>query len=204
MENLATLDANALAETLLGNSIYANVMMLGCAWQQGLVPVSLEAIMRAIELNGVEVEKNRRAFSWGRIAAAKPETVFEIAGDSPAGMVPAETLDELIQRCADFLVDSPAAVVSVPIDDIGDHIGINDAGVVAFVGSDAELESQAYKFDRGQILAHPGLLERPLHQREADGRGGLARQQQRVALQVPERGVREDLDEGSGGGSGGQ
>ena len=54
-ENLSTLDANSAAEKILGNSIFANVLLLGCAWQQGLVPVSLIAIKRAIELNGVEV-----------------------------------------------------------------------------------------------------------------------------------------------------
>ena len=63
--NLATLDANALAKAILGNTIYANVIMLGCAWQQGLVPVSLDALHRAIELNAVEVENNRQAFGWG-------------------------------------------------------------------------------------------------------------------------------------------
>ena len=49
---------NQLAERLLGNTIYANVLILGFAWQKGLLPISLEALMRAVELNGVAVEKN--------------------------------------------------------------------------------------------------------------------------------------------------
>jgi len=63
------LDATRLASLLVGHSIGTNLFMLGCAWQRGLVPVGLAALMRAVELNGVAVEDNRRAFAWGRHAA---------------------------------------------------------------------------------------------------------------------------------------
>jgi len=53
MQNVSTVDANALAETCFGNSVFANIILLGMAWQRGLVPVSIEALMRAIELNEV-------------------------------------------------------------------------------------------------------------------------------------------------------
>ncbi len=99
-DNVITVDASALAEKLLGNTIYANVLLLGAAWQQGLVPVGHDAMMRAIELNGVEVERNKQAFGWGRLAAASPGA---IPGGSGFGRD--ETLDDLIQRRADFLVD---------------------------------------------------------------------------------------------------
>jgi indolepyruvate ferredoxin oxidoreductase len=59
-------DANRLAESLFGTHLAANVFLLGVAWQAGLVPVSLESLDQAIEWNGVEVEKNRQAFLWGR------------------------------------------------------------------------------------------------------------------------------------------
>jgi indolepyruvate ferredoxin oxidoreductase len=65
-------DAQALAARFLGDSIGANILMLGFAWQQGRVPVSLAALMRAIELNGVAVAANRLAFAIGRMAAADP------------------------------------------------------------------------------------------------------------------------------------
>ena len=93
--NMATVDANALAETLLGDTVYANVMMLGFAWQQGLVPVSFEALSRAIELNGVAVERNRQAFAWGRLLSADPDAVHKAAGDKPEEP---ETLDQVIAR----------------------------------------------------------------------------------------------------------
>jgi indolepyruvate ferredoxin oxidoreductase len=103
-ENLNTLDANSAAEKLLGNSIFANVLLLGCAWQQGLVPVSLAALKRAIELNGVEIDKNQQAFSWGRIAASDPAYIERLVQDDQAPSDD-ETLDAVIERRSKFLVD---------------------------------------------------------------------------------------------------
>ncbi len=102
-ENLATLDANALAGRIMGDTIYANVMMVGAAWQSGLIPVSLEALMRAIELNGVKIEENQKAFTWGRIAAHDPSAVEVLSGDAASNV--AETLDAMIERRRQFLVD---------------------------------------------------------------------------------------------------
>jgi len=69
-QNASFLDASRLATALLGDSIATNPFMLGYAWQKGLVPISGAALERAIELNGVAVEANKRAFLWGRRAAA--------------------------------------------------------------------------------------------------------------------------------------
>ena len=67
-----------LAETLFGNAQAMNTLLLGLAWQRGLVPVGEAAILRAIELNGAAVELNKRAFLWGRILADRPELADEI------------------------------------------------------------------------------------------------------------------------------
>ncbi|HVH80480.1 MAG TPA: indolepyruvate ferredoxin oxidoreductase family protein [Stellaceae bacterium] len=102
------LDATALATALLGDSLATNLFMLGVAYQRGLVPVSAEAIDRAIELNGQAIEFNRRAFRWGRRAAVDQALVAERA-TSPAAIPEthrlSETLDEVIARRAAFLVD---------------------------------------------------------------------------------------------------
>ena len=45
------------------------MFLLGFAWQQGLIPVSIDALERAIELNGTAVEDNLKALHFGRIAA---------------------------------------------------------------------------------------------------------------------------------------
>jgi indolepyruvate ferredoxin oxidoreductase len=65
----AFVDANALALKLLGDTIYSNPLLLGFAWQKGWLPLELESLKRAIELNGVAVEKNWLAFDWGRYVA---------------------------------------------------------------------------------------------------------------------------------------
>ncbi|MGY4329680.1 Pyruvate/2-oxoacid:ferredoxin oxidoreductase gamma subunit/uncharacterized small protein (DUF1192 family) [Bradyrhizobium sp. LB7.2] len=96
--NLDTINANALAERLLGDAVYANIIMLGFAWQRGLLPVSLSALLRAIELNGVAVQRNKQAFAWGRIATADPDFLPK-TDESPK----TETLDQLIDRRAEFL-----------------------------------------------------------------------------------------------------
>ncbi|MGE0420366.1 MAG: indolepyruvate ferredoxin oxidoreductase family protein, partial [Acetobacteraceae bacterium] len=67
-----------LAERLFGNAQAMNTMLLGLAWQRGLVPVGEGAILRAIALNGAAVGLNKRAFLWGRILAEKPELADEI------------------------------------------------------------------------------------------------------------------------------
>jgi indolepyruvate ferredoxin oxidoreductase len=68
--NLLRLNAQATASSFLGDPIGSNILLMGFAWQQGLVPVGLPALMRAIELNGVAVDMNKRAFTLGRLLAA--------------------------------------------------------------------------------------------------------------------------------------
>ena len=78
-DGLATLDATRLASALLGDSIGANVLMLGFAFQRGLLPVSGAALYRALELYGRNVDENKLAFDWGRFAAESPEHVDRLA-----------------------------------------------------------------------------------------------------------------------------
>ena len=59
-------DASRLAEQLFGSHIYVNLLMLGTAWQAGLIPISRKAIEESIRLNGIAVEKNLQVFNWGR------------------------------------------------------------------------------------------------------------------------------------------
>ena len=93
-------NATRLAEKLLGDAIYSNVLMLGAAWQAGLVPLSRQALQRAIELNGAGVKGNLAAFEIGRWAIADPAValarIVEPTPEEPA-------LDALIDRRADYL-----------------------------------------------------------------------------------------------------
>jgi indolepyruvate ferredoxin oxidoreductase len=69
------LDATALSEGIFADHMQANTLLLGAAWQQGLIPISHEAIEQAYRLNGVAVDSNLAAFEWGRSVVAKPEAV---------------------------------------------------------------------------------------------------------------------------------
>jgi indolepyruvate ferredoxin oxidoreductase len=103
LRELNAIDANRLANRLMGDTIYANVLLLGYAWQQGLLPVSEAALMRAIELNAVKIDDNKIAFNWGRLAAAHPEKLDAAATDDADNAV--ESTAELVARRTDFLKD---------------------------------------------------------------------------------------------------
>ena len=72
-------DATAVATALLGDSIATNLFMLGYAYQKGYIPVGEVAILRAIDLNGVAIEANKKSFMWGRHAGADLRRVQSIA-----------------------------------------------------------------------------------------------------------------------------
>jgi indolepyruvate ferredoxin oxidoreductase len=100
--------ATELASGLMGDAIATNMFMLGYAYQKGWVPLAGESLERAIELNGVAVEFNKKSFQWGRRAAVDEERVKRIA--TPADVIPIEqhfsrNLDELVDRRVRFLTD---------------------------------------------------------------------------------------------------
>jgi indolepyruvate ferredoxin oxidoreductase len=96
--------ATRLATALLGNSIATNMFMLGFAWQKGAIPVGGAAIAQAIELNGVAVESNKRAFMWGRRAAHDLAAVEKAAGPAAAPAPDfATTLEDIVAHRIEFL-----------------------------------------------------------------------------------------------------
>lgn len=98
-------DATRLATRLLGDSIATNLFMLGYAYQQGLVPVSAEAINKAIELNGVAVQLNQQAFLWGRRAAHDLAAVEKVAAPKVVEAPHCSTLEEIVADRAQRLTD---------------------------------------------------------------------------------------------------
>jgi len=95
-------DATGLATALIGDSIASNLFMLGFAWQKGFVPVSREAIERALELNNVAVEANKQAFLWGRRTAYDIEAVDRVISPKPVEVSEA-TLDMIIEERVGYL-----------------------------------------------------------------------------------------------------
>ena len=100
-------DATGLASALIGDAVATNLFMLGYAFQKGFVPLSLAAIERAIELNGVAVEANRRSFAFGRLAAADRARVETLARPALLDETAQEPqgLEGLIEHRAAFLTE---------------------------------------------------------------------------------------------------
>jgi indolepyruvate ferredoxin oxidoreductase len=100
-------DAGRLAVALLGNSIGANMFMLGYAYQLGALPLSAEAIEKAIEMNGEAVPMNLAAFSYGRRAAVDPAAVEALVTPQPRlendSLKLSQSFDETVERRIKFL-----------------------------------------------------------------------------------------------------
>jgi indolepyruvate ferredoxin oxidoreductase len=105
------IDASTIASQLLGDSIASNLFLLGFAYQNGLVPVSWQALERAIELNAVAVDFNKQAFLWGRRCAHQPERVMELVKpkQEPPQLSLVELIDDRVRRLAQYQNDSYAA-----------------------------------------------------------------------------------------------
>ena len=105
-EQVATVNADALARRLLGDSIFVNPLMLGFAWQKGWIPLSLASLQRAIELNEVAVEKNLQAFEWGRHAAHHPDALSRwLTPTQTVNFKARERLPELVAKRVQWLTD---------------------------------------------------------------------------------------------------
>ena len=114
LENSLTKDSSFFdfttpAEVLLGDSIATNIMMLGYAYQKGLLPLSAKAIEQAIEVNGVSIKMNTQAFQLGRLAAADPAKLAALMKGHDEVVAPktldAMSLDEIIAHRSALLAD---------------------------------------------------------------------------------------------------
>jgi indolepyruvate ferredoxin oxidoreductase len=109
-DRVVFIDASDLAESLLGDAILSNMLLLGYAWQRGVIPVRLAAIDRAIELNAVAVQANRQAFALGRwlahdAAGARraQAPAVPVRWPVPANTLPlADLITDRVQRLTDY------------------------------------------------------------------------------------------------------
>lgn len=104
--------AEKVAAAVMGDAIATNMMMLGYAWQKGRVPLNLESIDSAIQLNGVAISFNRKAFALGRLLAHNPAKVAALieAARGPAQEPIAQSLADVVaKRVADLTAYQDAA-----------------------------------------------------------------------------------------------
>ncbi|MEI6738542.1 MAG: DUF6537 domain-containing protein, partial [Pseudomonadota bacterium] len=106
MSEVEFIDASTLTTELMGDAIFTNPFVLGYGYQKGLIPLSAVSILRAIELNGTAVEKNKQAFDWGRRAAVDIASVRKVAFPVPpknGHYKLSESVDEMVVRRQEFL-----------------------------------------------------------------------------------------------------
>lgn len=160
---LDTIHAEALAVEYLYDAMYANMILLGFAWQKGLVPVSLRGLYRAIKLNGVAIDDNMLAFDLGRLAAHEPGRLREMVPVREAP--PEKPLDELIAHRAAHLErwGNAAwaqryrdAVARVRARETG--LGLGDALTRAVATNLAKLMSYKDEYEVARLYADPAYL----------------------------------------------
>jgi indolepyruvate ferredoxin oxidoreductase len=122
-------DATGLGLALLGDTIAANLFMLGYASQLGLLPVSPEAIERAVEINGVAIPFNKQAFALGRLQAIDPARIEQVVASHVQELEfqPLTKLDDIVAHRTQLLTDYQNAGYAQRYRDLVDHVARAEA-----------------------------------------------------------------------------
>lgn len=140
-------EATSYARILLGDEIATNVFILGYAWQKGLIPLERASLERAIELNGVAVDANIKAFTFGRLAAHKPEVIEEMVAEMKGSAEEdniATTIEDIIAKRADYLTKYQNAAYAKRYTDMVDRVKTAEEGIVANSTSLTEAVARYY------------------------------------------------------------
>ncbi|RQR25957.1 indolepyruvate ferredoxin oxidoreductase family protein [Burkholderia sp. Bp9142] len=173
-DGCAFIDANTLALALLGDSIYSNPLLLGFAWQKGWLPLERTSLLRAIELNGVSVEKNQHAFTLGRYiahhgAAAVQPIVEPVAAPRRTVVRIPESLDTLIGARQALLTAYQNDAYARRYRDVVDRIRAREAGIGgasglpltrAVAANLAKLMAYKDEYEVARLYADPAYLEK--------------------------------------------
>ncbi|MGT2509165.1 indolepyruvate ferredoxin oxidoreductase family protein [Cupriavidus basilensis] len=150
--------ATALAQELVGDTVFGNMLMLGIAWQRGMIPVSLQALKKAIDLNGVQVARNVEALNWGRLWAADPQRLAALqAGARPAQVIATPASESVDAIVADRMRRLTGYQNAALAKSYGDRIAkLRQAAQQAGAG-DALVKAAARQYYR--LLAHKDEYE---------------------------------------------
>ena len=158
-------DAGALVGGLMGEGILATVFMLGYAFQKGLIPVSAEALMRAIDLNGVMVAENRQAFLWGRSAAhdqAAVEALVEPAEEVELSLE--DLIEDRVRRLTDYQDAAYAGRYRALVEKVGEAETrlLNRPGELTAAVARGYAKLLAYKdeYEVARLYSEPGFRSR--------------------------------------------
>jgi len=124
--------ATRMATTMMGDAIATNMFMLGHAYQRGLIPLTREAIERAIELNAVAVDTNKRTFDLGRMMAHDPAKMeATVAPVAPPEAPIADDLETVVARRTDFLEGYQDRAYATRYQDFVDRVRTAEANLGA-------------------------------------------------------------------------
>ena len=181
---LTLVAANRLATALMGDAIATNMFLLGYAFQQGFVPVGEAALMRAIELNGVAIDFNKKAFNWGRYAAVDAAAVERIA--TPAQVVTitprtqlgggfSRNLEELVARRVELLTAYQDAAYAHRYSDFVEQVRQAEAAKVGGTRLTEAVARYCYKlmaykdeYEVARLYSDPAFMEKIRAQFEGD------------------------------------
>jgi indolepyruvate ferredoxin oxidoreductase len=165
-EGLVLVDVTNLAERLLGDAIYANMLLLGMAWQNGRIPLQAASLISAIELNGIAVGNNIAAFTWGRQLVVDGSEVNRLAGLHETPAEP-ETLETVVGFRKKFLTDYQDATLAARYQALVDQVTKAEAGTSGQPGELAEAVARGYfkllaykdEYEVARLLTHPDFLQ---------------------------------------------
>ncbi|MFM7000825.1 MAG: DUF6537 domain-containing protein, partial [Limnohabitans sp.] len=174
-QGVGVLDADTLAKQLMGDTIYVNPMILGYAWQKGWVPLRRESLLRAMELNEVQIKNNQLAFEWGRHAAHHLPAVMGLV--QPSQVVhfhKRESLDDVIQKRVRYLTDYQDAAYAARYSALVDKVRQAESPLNKTLLTDTVARNlfklMAYKdeYEVARLHADPAFLQRIADQFEGD------------------------------------
>jgi indolepyruvate ferredoxin oxidoreductase len=148
--------ADHIATALMGDAIATNMMMLGHAWQKGLVPLSHDSLQTAIDLNGVALVFNKRAFALGRLLAHDPHKVEAmIMALQPPPEAIAQTLDEVVDKRIAHLTSYQNTAYAKVYSDLVNRVRATEMRVVP----DSETLSMAIARNLAKLMSYKDEYE---------------------------------------------
>jgi indolepyruvate ferredoxin oxidoreductase len=174
-EAVGAFDADMLAKQLMGDTIYVNPMILGYAWQKGWVPLRRESLVRAIELNDVQVKNNLAAFEWGRHAAHQmPALMAQLQPAQVIQFKKRDSLEDLITDRMARLTDYQDATYAQLYQSIMARVQATEAPLGKTLLSDTVARQlfrlMAYKdeYEVARLHTQTGFMERIQNSFEGD------------------------------------
>lgn len=144
-EALTTIEAKAIAQHFLADELGVNLLLIGIALQKGMLPVSLNSLLRAIELNGIKVEFNKRALALGRLCAHDADKVHAQMS-LPAQLTQGnyQQLDQLMQTHQTYLSEYQNAAYAERYRRFVETVAATETSAVGRSGSLTESVAKAY------------------------------------------------------------